>query len=102
MTNNSDAVRVPAEQDAGNAGNAGNAGKTGKKKKILKRLLHMFTHNWVWKLGSLALAVALWGILISQDTSLPRTKTIPGVRVSVTNTPSCAPTAWWWWMGWTK
>ncbi len=87
MTNNSDAVRVPAEQDAdgGNNGNSGNAGKTGKKEKILKRLLHMFTYNWVWKLGSLALAVALWGILISQDTSLPRTKTIPGVRVSVTN-----------------
>ena len=82
MTNNSDAARVPTEQDGGNAGNAG---KTGKKDKIIKRLLHVFTHNWAWKLGSLALAISLWGILISQDTSLPRTKTISGVRVSVTN-----------------
>ena len=85
MTNNSDATRVPTEQDGGNAGNAGNAGKTGKKEKIVKRLLNAVTHNWGWKLGSLALAISLWGILITQDTSLPRTKVISGVRVSVTN-----------------
>ena len=62
MTNNSDAARVSAEQDAGSAG---------KKEAIIKRLLRAVTHNWGWKLGSLALAISLWGILITQDTSLP-------------------------------
>lgn len=53
---------------------------------IGRRLLNTFTHNWGWKLGSFALAVCLWGVLITQDTALPRTKTIEDVRVSVTNT----------------
>ncbi len=73
MTNNSDAARVPAEQE--------NAGK----EKAFKRLLHALTHNWGWKIGSLALAICLWGILITQDTSLPREKVIEGVRVTVAN-----------------
>ena len=81
MMNNSDPARVPQEQEAG----AGNAGKTGKKERIIKRLLHAVTHNWGWKLGSLALAISLWGILITQDTSLPRTKVISDVRVAITN-----------------
>ena len=50
-----------------------------------RKLLNTVTHNWGWKVASLALAVCLWGVLITQDTSLPRTKTIEGVRVSVTN-----------------
>lgn len=57
-----------------------NAGKKG-----LKRLLHAVTNNWGWKLGSLALAVCLWGILITMDTSLPREKVIEGVRVTIAN-----------------
>ena len=73
MTNNSDAARVPAEQE--------NAGK----EKSFKRLLHAVTHNWGWKIVSLVLAVCLWGILITQDTSLPREKVIEGVRVTVAN-----------------
>lgn len=73
MTNNSDAARVPAEQE--------NAGK----EKGFKRLLHALTHNWGWKIASLALAICLWGILITQDTSLPREKVIEGVRVTVAN-----------------
>ena len=73
MTNNSDAARVPAEQE--------NAGK----EKSFKRLLHAVTHNWGWKIVSLALAICLWGILITQDTSLPREKVIEGVRVTVAN-----------------
>ena len=56
-----------------------------KEQSIGHKLLNVLIHNWGWKLGSLALAVCLWGILITQDTSLPRTKTIEGVRVSVTN-----------------
>ena len=73
MTNNEPA-RVPAEQE-----------NAGKKEKGFTRLLRALTHNWGWKIGSLALAVCLWGILITQDTSLPREKVIEGVRVTVTN-----------------
>ncbi len=73
MTNN-DPARVPAEQE-----------NAGKKEKGIARLLRALTHNWGWKIGSLALAVCLWGILITQDTSLPREKVIEGVRVTVTN-----------------
>ena len=68
-----DAAPSPAEQD--------------KKQKLSlgRKLLNALLHNWGWKVMSLALAVSLWGILITQDTSLPRTKTIEGVRVTVTN-----------------
>ena len=68
-----DAAPSPSEQE------------TVKKQSIGRKLLNVFTHNWGWKLASFALAVCLWGVLITQDTSLPRTKTIEGVRVSVTN-----------------
>ncbi len=71
MTNN-EPVRPAQEQDS--------AGKTG-----FKRLLGAVTHNWGWKIGSLALAVCLWGILITMDTSLPREKVIEDVRVTVAN-----------------
>lgn len=74
MTNNSDAARVPAEQE-----------NAGKKEIIFKRLLRALTRNWGWKIGSLVLAICLWGILITQDTSLPREKVIEDVRVTVTN-----------------
>lgn len=76
MTNNEPA-RVPADQE-----NAGN------KEKLFKRLLHALTRNWIWKIGSLVLAICLWGILITQDTSLPREKVIDNVRVTVTNSAS--------------
>ena len=51
----------------------------------LKNVLHRITHNWGWKLASLVLAVCLWGGLISQDASLPRTKVFSDVKVTVTN-----------------
>ncbi len=76
MTNNSDPARIPQEQDAGNIR---------KRDKFFKRLLYAVSHNWGWKLGSLALTVSLWGILITQDTSLPRTKVISDVRVAIAN-----------------
>ncbi len=57
---------------------------SGKKARWM-RLWHGISRNWGWKVGSLALAVCLWGALISQDTALPRDKTIDGVRVSVVN-----------------
>ena len=50
-----------------------------------RRIWNVLAHNWGWKIASLVLAVCLWGVLITQDTSLPRTKLIEGVRVSVTN-----------------
>lgn len=56
-----------------------------KKPSLAGRMLGVLIHNWVWKLGSLVLAVCLWGVLITQDTALPRPKLIEGVRVSVTN-----------------
>lgn len=71
---NNEPARVSSEQE-----------NTGKKERIWKKIKHLFCHNWGWKLGSLALAVCLWGALITQDTSLPRDKTIDNVRVSVTN-----------------
>lgn len=73
MTNNDPAKTAPEQE------------KPEKKEKLRQMLLHAVTHNWGWKLGSIALAVCLWGILITQDTSLPREKVIEGVRVTVTN-----------------
>ena len=59
--------------------------KKNKKPGFARKVWNVVTHNWAWKAASLALAVCLWGVLITQDTSLPRTKTIEGVRVSITN-----------------
>ena len=42
-------------------------------------------NNWGWKLTSIVLAICLWGVLISQDTSLPRDKVIEDVRITVAN-----------------
>ena len=50
-----------------------------------KRLGGSLIHNWGWKALSLALAICLWGVLISQDNALPRDKEIDGVRVVVSN-----------------
>ncbi len=55
------------------------------KNRIWRRLWHTVCHNWGWKLLSFVLAVCLWGVLISQDTALPRDKVIDNVRVNVTN-----------------
>ncbi len=54
---------------------------------IWKRLWRMVCYQWQWKLLCLLLAVCLWGIVISQNTSLTREKSIPGVTVNL-NTES--------------
>ena len=71
---NNEPARVPSEQE-----------NTKKSKGVGEKVLNALIHNWGWKLGSLALAVCLWGALITQDTSLPRSKIIEDVRVTVTN-----------------
>ena len=53
-----------------------------------RRVKNVLTRQWGWKLGSLVLAICLWGVLISQDSALPRDKVIDGVRVTVTNAAS--------------
>ncbi len=55
------------------------------KKSIWLRIWQTVSHNWGWKLTSVLLAIALWGVLITQDTALPRDKVIDNVRVTVTN-----------------
>ena len=55
-------------------------------KKAFGRIWRSITHNWGWKLASVALAICLWGVLVTMDTSLPRDKVIDDVRVTVTNT----------------
>ncbi len=54
-------------------------------KRFLRKAKAVVTRNVGWKIGSLVLAICLWGGLISQDTSLPRDKVIEGVRVNVAN-----------------
>ncbi len=71
---NNEPARVSSEQE-----------NTGKKKDIWKKAWSVLSSHWGWKLGSLALAICLWGGLITQDTSLPRDKIIDNVRVSVVN-----------------
>jgi len=41
-------------------------------------------HNWGLKLTCLVLAICLWGGLISQNTTLPRLKTLDNVKITVT------------------
>lgn len=54
-------------------------------RRFLEKCKKTVTRNLGWKIGSLILAICLWGGLISQDTSLPRDKVIDGVRVTVAN-----------------
>lgn len=55
------------------------------KSSIWQRAWRVVSNNWGWKVISFVLAVCLWGVLISQDSSLPRDKVIENVRVNVTN-----------------
>ena len=72
-----DLAQTPPEQEK--------AAKESRFKKILSHVWRGLSHNWAWKVASLALAICLWGALISQDTALPRDKVIEDIRVSVTN-----------------
>lgn len=49
-------------------------------------VLRRIAHNWGWKLLSLMLAVFIWGVLVTQDEDLPRTKRFTDMKVSVINT----------------
>lgn len=55
------------------------------RRNLWQRIWKRVSHNWVWKLASLVMAISLWGVLITQDTALPRDKVIDNVRVTVTN-----------------
>ena len=54
-------------------------------KKTFRAVWHRITHNWGWKVLSVLLAVCIWGVLVTQDDSLPRTKTFTNVKVSSAN-----------------
>ncbi len=56
-----------------------------KAKQAFGKIWRVISNNWGWKLISVALAICLWGVLISQDTSLPRDKIISDVHVTVVN-----------------
>ncbi len=59
-----------------------------KAKKFFQYIFQRITHNWAWKLLSFVLAVCIWGVLITQDDTLPRTKSFTNVNVTVINTSS--------------
>lgn len=54
-------------------------------KAFFQALWKKLIRNWGWKVASLVLAICLWGGLISQDSSLPRTKNFSDIKVTVTN-----------------
>lgn len=51
----------------------------------LMAVLRRICHNWGWKLVSLLLAVCIWGVLITQDEDLPRTKRFNDLKVNISN-----------------
>lgn len=74
MNNDTPQTGIPAEKE-----------KDLSFKKTLQKFWKRVTHQWGWKLTSVVLAICLWGGLISQDTTLPRTKTFSDVKITVTN-----------------
>lgn len=54
-------------------------------KKTAASLLRRLGHNWQWKLLSIVLAVCIWGVLVTQDDSLPRTKSFSNLKVNIAN-----------------
>ncbi len=54
-------------------------------KKTLLAVLRRLLHNWQWKLISLLLAICIWGVLITQDETLPRTKSFNDLKINVVN-----------------
>lgn len=57
-------------------------------REVFSRIRKGLTKNWGLKLLCLAMAVILWGVLVSQDTAVPRPKNIKNVKVTATNTAS--------------
>ena len=55
--------------------------------KILREeLKKLLTRNWGYKLLSLFLAAVIWSVLIAQDPTITREKTIPDVTLTVSGT----------------
>lgn len=52
---------------------------------IFKRILMIIVNHWQWKLLCLVLAIFLWGLAVSQNTTLTREKVIRDVRISTLN-----------------
>ena len=50
---------------------------------LVRKIWKRITHQWGWKLGSLLLALLLWGSLISQDSALTREKVFNDVNVNI-------------------
>lgn len=48
-------------------------------------VLHFFTYRWEWKLLSVLISVVIWGMIVTGDSSLMRTRNFNNVKVSVTN-----------------
>ncbi|MBE5770332.1 MAG: hypothetical protein E7336_03040 [Clostridiales bacterium] len=69
-----DPSRIPAEQENKATEN------------ILKKIWKRLTHQWAWKITCLALAICLWGGLISQDATLPREKVFENVKINISGT----------------
>lgn len=51
----------------------------------LTAVLRRIAHNGGWKLLSLLLAVCIWGVLVTQDEDLPRTKRFNDLKVNIIN-----------------
>lgn len=58
------------------------------KPSFFRKAWKRITHQWGWKLGSLLLAVLLWGSLISQDATLTREKVFNDISVTVVGAES--------------
>lgn len=59
--------------------------QTGAFRQTVVLVLRRLVHNWQWKLISLLLAVCIWGVLITQDDTLPRTKSFSNLKVNTAN-----------------
>ena len=71
--------------DAPRAGAPAEKAKARDVKAVLNRVFKRVTNRWGWKLISLVMAVCLWGLVISKDTTLPRTKVFNDVKITVAN-----------------
>ena len=54
-------------------------------KKTCSAVFRRITHNWGWKLLSVVLAICIWGVLVTQDDTLPRTKSFSNLKIGVAN-----------------
>lgn len=52
---------------------------------LAKRTLRALVYRWPWKMACLAMAVVIWGSIISQDGTLTRDKTFTDVPINIVN-----------------